>query len=224
MEVIVRRIVTLLVICLFSGIAEASIKNRVQLDVPVVKQGKSLCGPATIEMIFRYWGVYEYSQYDIAKSLLAQFPNSKRYKNSGILNTSPIDWSKYPGTGTINMREFLKRFGKTKNIMLEHEPVAREEKKKKRDRMFQRVKQYLSKGIPVIVHQYWKLPKSRGHYRVVTGYDEYNKVVYLNDVNPGKRLTQTYEEFLKLWNFDQRWLHYNAIAFNLDLNSLNIQL
>ncbi|MEW8265782.1 MAG: C39 family peptidase [Candidatus Thiodiazotropha sp.] len=224
LNVIVRRIFTLLMLCLFSVTAEANIKNRVQLDVPVVKQGKSLCGPATIEMLFKYWGVNGYSQYDIAESLLVQFSNSKRYRNSGIINTNPIDWSKYPGTGTINMREFLKRFGKTKNIMLEHEPVSRNEKINKRNKMFQAVKQYLSDGIPVIVHQYWKLPKSRGHYRIVTGYDEYEKVVYLNDANPGKRLTQTYEEFLKLWNFNQRWLHYNAIAFNLDRESLDIKL
>jgi predicted kinase len=122
------------------------------------------------------------------------------------------------------MREFLKRFGKTMNIMLEHEDVSKSEKIKKRGRMFNKVKKYLSDGIPVIVHQYWKLPRSRGHYRIVTGYDEYKKVVYLNDANPGKMLTQTYDEFLKLWNFDQRWLHYNAIAFNIERRPLDIKL
>ncbi|MEJ2620341.1 MAG: C39 family peptidase [Candidatus Thiodiazotropha sp.] len=220
----VKKLFLLLVISYFSLSVEAGIKNRVQLEVPLVKQGKSLCGPATIEMLFRYWGVDQYSQYDIARSLLNQFPTSKRYKDSGILSTDPIDWDKYPGTGTINMREFLKRFGKTVNIMLEHESVSESEKIKQKKRMFQRVKKYLSDGIPVIVHQYWKLPKSRGHYRIVTGYDEFKKVVYLNDANPGKMRTQSYEKFMKLWNFDQRWLHYNAIAFNIERRLINIKL
>jgi hypothetical protein len=222
--VIVKKLFFLLVISCFSLSVEAGIKRIVQLDVPVVKQGKSLCGPATIEMLFRYWGVDKYSQYDIASSLLKQFPNSKRYRDSGILGTNPIDWSKYPGTGTINMREFLKRFGKTTNIMLEHESTNPSEKNKQKNRLFERVKRYLSDGIPVIVHQYWKLPKSRGHYRIVTGYDENKKIVYLNDANPGKMLTQSYEKFLKLWNFDQRWLHYNAIAFNTERRLLDVKL
>ncbi|WP_281423926.1 C39 family peptidase [Oceanobacter mangrovi] len=207
-------------ICLISVSAGASIKNRVQLNVPVVKQGESLCGPATIEMLFRYWGVNEYNQYDIADSILVQFSNSRRYIDSGILKTNPIDWSRYPGTGTINMRGFLERFGETKNIMLEYGPVSAEQKNK----MFYVVKKYLSDGIPVIVHQYWRMPTSRGHYRVVTGYDEDKKIVYLNDANPGRKITQTYEEFMQLWNFDQRWLHYNAIIFNLDRSSLDVQL
>lgn len=107
--------------------------------------------------------------------MLAQFPNSKRYKNSGIFKI-PIDWNKYPGAGTINMREFLKRFGETKNIMLEREPLSERQKVVKRNEMFQRVKQYVSDGVSVIVHQYWRLPKSRGHYRIVTGYDERKKL------------------------------------------------
>ena len=217
------RVFMFLLLAFFGPIAEAEIKDKVQLDVPVVKQGKSLCGPATIEMLFRYLGVSKYDQYDIAKSMLAQFPNSKRYKNSGIFKT-PIDWSKYPGTGTINMREFLKRFGETKNIMLEREPLSGRQKVVKRNEMFQRVKQYVSDGVPVIVHQYWRLPKSRGHYRIVTGYDERKKIVYLNDADSSKKVTQTYDEFLQLWNFDQRWLHYNAIAFNLKRDRLDVQL
>ncbi len=62
-----------------------SIQASVKLDVPLVKQGKNLCGPATIEMLFRYWGVDDYDQYDIAYNLLRQFSESGRVKRSGIL-------------------------------------------------------------------------------------------------------------------------------------------
>ncbi len=223
-ELMNRILLTLILFFLFACSSQASIKQRVELNVPLIKQGKMLCGPATIEMLFRYWGVDKYDQYDIAKSLLKQFSHSKRYKKSGILNTNPIDWSKYPGTGTINIREFLKRFGSTYNMMLEHEPDSAKMKQQKRDKLFHNVKQYLSNGIPVLVHQYWKLPKSKGHYRLITGYNENRREIYLNDAHGGKRLIQSYDKFLKLWNVNQRWMHYNAIVFNTRKQKIHINL
>ncbi len=199
---------------------QAGIKTKVNLNIPLVEQGKFLCGPATLEMIFRYWGEDAYSQYDIAKSILYQFPNSKRVKNSTILNSTPIDWSKYPGTGTISMREFLKRFGKVRNIMLENPPLSKEQTSK----LFTIVKESVSNGVPVIVHQYWGGRNSRGHYRIVTGYDETLKIVYLNDANKGRKITQTYSQFLEKWNFNQRWLHYNAILFQPYTTPLDARL
>ncbi|MBU0479839.1 MAG: C39 family peptidase [Proteobacteria bacterium] len=218
-----RLLVTLLFLVLALP-SHAAIKPSVQLNVPLVNQGKMLCGPATMEMLFRYWGVYDYDQYDIAGSLLKQFSQTERYRKSGILKTDPVDWNKYPGTGTINMREFLKRFGRTHNMMMEYEPDSSEAKVRKRDELFYKVKEYVSNGIPVVVHQYWRLPKAKGHYRVVTGYNESRREVYLNDADGGKRLVQTYDDFLKLWDVNQRWMHYNAIVFNTDRQRLNITL
>ncbi len=183
--------------------------ERVFLEVPVVKQGKQMCGPATLQMIFQYWGESDYNQYDIAKSMLNQFSVSQRYIKSGILRGTPIDWSKYPGTGTINMREFLKRFGRVKNIMLENEPASLSEP----ERLFNKVRESVHNGAPVIVHQYWSGVGSNGHYRIVTGYDDKKRIIYLNDADGGVRVTQTYDEFMMKWNFNQRWLHYNAIFF-----------
>lgn len=211
----------LLIIPLVDG---SPVRQRVNLEVPLVAQGKMLCGPATIEMLFRYWGVDEYNQYDIARAMLAQFPDSIRYNKSGILDTDPVDWDKYPGTAIINMRDFLKRYAKTDSFMLEYEPVSEAEKISKREELFSKLRWYVSNGIPVIVHQYRELPKSRGHYRIVTGYDEANKTVYLNDANGGKRIIQSYEKFLTLWNVNQQWLHYNAIAFNIERRQLHVEL
>jgi hypothetical protein len=135
-----------------------SIPASVKLDVPLVKQGKNLCGPATIEMLFRYWGVDDYDQYDIAYNLLLQFAESGRVKRSGILQTAPIDWRLYPGTGTINMREFLKRFATVENSKLRNIPTDAHFAKKEADSRFETLKRYIASGVPVIVHQYWGGP------------------------------------------------------------------
>lgn len=217
----------LYILLLLSFLAPAhgfAIKQQMYLDVPLVAQGKLLCGPATIEMLFRYWGIEDYDQYNIALSMLVHFHESQRYQQSGIYHSSPIDWQLYPGTPVTTMRDFLQHFAETDQFMLEHEPVTEQEKISEWHKVFYRLKWYVSHGIPVIVHQYRKLPKSRGHYRLVTGYDENRKIVYLNDADGGRRIVQPYEEFQKLWNFDGRWLHYNATAFNVDRKRLNVKL
>lgn len=196
----------------------------VKLDVPLVKQGKALCGPATIEMLFRYWGVDEYDQYDIAYNLLLQFSETGRVKRSGILQTNPIDWLLYPGTGTINMREFLERFSKTENPRLKHLPPDSYLKEKERESRLLQLKAYLAQGIPVIVHQYWGKVGSKGHYRLVTGYNENRKEIYLNDATEGTEVTQSYENFLALWNVDEPSLHYNAIVFNENKGDVRVRL
>jgi hypothetical protein len=122
------------------------------------------------------------------------------------------------------MREFLKQFSETKNHKYKNLSKDTIKADKQRQKIWKIVQGYLSDGIPVIVHQYWKGEKSTGHYRVLTGYDENSKQVYLNDSNPGKRITQSYDEFFKLWNVDEPWLHYNAIAFNISSAEIDIRL
>jgi hypothetical protein len=213
-----------IVIAFFSFSANAQILDRIKLNVPTVKQGKALCGPATIEMVFRYWGINKYDQYDIAYNILKFNPEAKRVKKSGILETSQIDWERYPGTGTSTMRKFLKQFSSTKNHRYKRLSSDPAKADKQKDNVWRIVQEYLSEGIPVIVHQYWKGANSRGHYRVVTGYDNYRKQVFLNDASPGRKITQSYDEFFKKWNVNEQWLHYNAIAFNIDNKELNIKL
>ena len=87
--------------------AESKAPEKVYLNVPVVKQGYALCGPATIEMVFRYWGITDYDQYDIAYNILMFNPQAKRVKKSKILDGKKINWKLYPGTGTSTMRDFL---------------------------------------------------------------------------------------------------------------------
>lgn len=65
----------------------------------------------------------------------------------------------------------------------------------------------------MIVHQYWDQPGSRGHYRVVTGYDDANSKVDMVDPRTGE-ITQSYPDFLAKWNVDEPWMAYNSLAFN----------
>ena len=78
-------------ILLFSIVVESNVAERVKLDVPVIKQGRALCGPATIEMVFRYWGVTDYDQYDIAYNILMFNPQSKRVVKSKILENNQVE-------------------------------------------------------------------------------------------------------------------------------------
>jgi hypothetical protein len=93
---------------------------------------------------------------------------------------------------------------------------------KQKQRIWGIVKQYLANNIPVIVHQYWRGKGSTRHYRVVTGYDNLTKPVYLNYSKPGIKLSQTYREFFSLWDVDEQWLHYNAIVCNASGNTVNL--
>ena len=86
-----------------SSDAEVEIPSRVRLRVPLVRQKKMLCGPATIEMVFKYWRVRKHDQFDIAKNILLEYPTLKRVVKSGILNDKEINFKKYPGTGTSTM-------------------------------------------------------------------------------------------------------------------------
>lgn len=59
------------------------------------------------------------------------------------------------------------------------------------------VKEWLSKGHPVIVLTWTDETKNTGHYRLITGYDEV--FIYVNDPH-GFTDKFTYEEFLVLWS------------------------
>ena len=193
----------------------------VRLQVPLVQQPRApLCGPASIEMVFRYWGENRYSQYDIARSITIQFKDEGRFKNSDILkevsahqDNQAIDWKLYPGTGTYNMREFLARFAPTRNPRIKILPKDPDEAEKVRDRFFRDLRGHLDSGAPAIVHQWYSSAMRSQHYRVVTGYDDQQMVVFLNDPVDGA-IQQSYSSFLELWKVEEPWLPYNFIVFN----------
>lgn len=197
-------------------------RRVVRLDVPLVRQPRAkLCGTASIEMLFRYWGEDRYDQYDIARAMAIMFHNkSGRFQNSAILNeiqekprNEDVDWKKYPGTGTINLREFLKQFAPTINPRIKQLPEEDTEAAKVRDRFFLELRGHLDSGSPVIVHHWFDEEKDSMHYRVVTGYDDVRRIIFMNDPAEG-RIEMSYDRFLKLWNVEESWLPYNNIVFN----------
>lgn len=197
--------------------------SSARLKVPLVKQGRgALCGPACMEMVFRYWGVRGFDQHDLATAILHRYPDLPRVKKSGVLNDSRIDWRKYPGTGTSTMRKFLAAYAKTENPKIKQLPTDQDEAVKEATKIFVALKAAVANGVPVIVHQYWKGPGSTQHYRVVTGFNDKRKMIYLNDPQLGA-IKQRYDVFYKLWNVNEDWLHFNCIIFNVDKDDLKLE-
>lgn len=196
-------------------------RRVVRLEVPLVEQTRGpLCGPASIEMLFRFWGETRYSQYDIARSLVLRFRDKSRYRDNPVLreieaglSAEAVDWKHYPGTGTSYMREFLKPLAPTSNPRIESLPADAAEAEKIRDKFFNELKGHLDSSAPVIVHQWYNERRRTMHYRVVTGYDDAREIVFLNDPRRG-RLEMKYAEFLELWKVERPWLPYNYIVFN----------
>ena len=94
-----------------------------------------------------------------------------------------FDPKKYPGTGTRMMREFLKKYSDTNNLSMESLPKDHIIKRKA---FFNKVLQSIKKKSPVIVHQYWNTKGSRGHYRLVVGYNHDKEIVHLVDPRTGE--------------------------------------
>ncbi len=193
----------------------AVLPEVVRLKVPFVRQKpRNMCGAACVEMVFRYWGQTRWRQYDIARALLRHSPDIREVRESGILEQDRIDWSKYPGTHTAAMGDFLKQFAPTHSGAVKALPDDPGAAKAAGDEFFGHLKRHLSSGVPVIVHQYWTADDRRGHFRVVTAYDEKNKTVYLNDPRAG-RIKQSYEKFFELWRVKEPWRCYYFLAFNV---------
>ena len=124
-----------------------------------------------------------------------------------------MDWSSYPGTGTYYMRTFLEPFAPTDNPRIKTLPSDDMEAKKVARRFLQKMKGHLDSGVPVIVHQWYDSRKTSQHYRIVTGYDDQKRTLFMNDPRKGA-LEMSEEEFLELWRVEEDWLPFNFIVFN----------
>ncbi len=183
-----------------------------RLDVPHVKQSVGrLCGPASIEMVFTFWGDDRFDQYEIARQIATEFSNEKRFINCDYLeNLNP---NSYPGTPAYIMRRYLNNRAHSEKYSLKELPSNASLLDREFSKVLGWIKKYLDNGVPIIIHQYWKSKKSTGHYRVVTGYDDEKKLIYLNDPKIGK-ITQSYLDFKNKGAVKGRWMPYYSIAFN----------
>lgn len=202
---------TLVLLC-YLVVCSCSNATDVRLEVPLVKQAEGrLCGPAAIEMVYRYWGNSTQDQYAIAGEIAKEFSTEKRFNGGEFLNTN--DPADYPGTPVYIMRRYLESRADTDKYSLKSLPGEAVVLNQKFDRAFSWIKQHLDNGVPVIVHQYWSSPSSTGHYRVVTGYNDALQRVFLNDAKAGA-IEQSYDEFKKKGAVDGKWLPYYSLAFN----------
>jgi len=67
------------------------------------------------------------------------------------------------------------------------------------------LKEHLQAGIPILVLQNMSLSDKRGHFRVVIGYSDLTRMIFVRDSNYEEVRSIPYEEFDKTWSAFSRW-------------------
>ncbi len=145
------------------------------LDVPFVKQEKSLCGAACISMVLQYWDVKLETSPASSTRQAAEIGKALYSKEArGILGS---DMERY-----FRKQRFDAFIFEGQWTDLEH---------------------HLSKGRPLLVCL--KPAGSSLHYVVVVGLDSEQGQVLINDPAQRKLLRWERSEFEKAWNLAHRW-------------------
>ena len=153
----------------------ASSPSGVWLDVPFVKQAKNGCGAASIAMVMQFWQ---------RQQGLPLTPESDSAEIQRALYSSDGH-----GIYESEMEHYLQLRG-LRTFVFEGTPAG--------------LQQHLAKGRPLIV----ALQPGAGaplHYVVVTGIDQENHVVLLNDPAERKLLKQEISRFEKEWKGTRHW-------------------
>ena len=166
---------TTLVLLGVCGVLLAADTPGVWLDVPFVKQEKDGCGAASIGMVMQYW--------------------QRQLRESVNLDSDPAQIQralyspKAHGIYASDMERYFREKGfRTFTIRGEWEDL----------------KQHLDKGRPLIV----ALKPAGGaplHYVVVTGVDQEQAIVMVNDPAQRKLLKQDRPSFDREWSAAGRW-------------------
>lgn len=199
-----------------------SLPSTHQMDVPLVRQGKNLCGPAALEMLLRFWRTQGHDQYDIARNII--YENKNYFRGSGAIDRFDLKWSRYPGTAAKQMQKFMSRFAPTQMRNIPARQLTGLKAKQIEAAEFSRLKAAVSQGVPVLVIQKASKRRNNGHYRIVTGYNDFKQKVYLNDPSGGRKVVQSYSDFLELWRFKERNLAYSTLYFNMNKSMLKVVL
>lgn len=117
----VRIVKPFLAVLMSTVLCSCSSASGVQLSVPLVQQAEGrLCGPAAVEMVFRYWREQSFDQYDIARQIATEFSSEKRFKNNAYAQSGqPGD---YPGTPVYILRKYLEARGTSEKYSLRELP------------------------------------------------------------------------------------------------------
>jgi ABC-type bacteriocin/lantibiotic exporter with double-glycine peptidase domain len=170
-----RTVRTALVLLAVCGVLLAADLPGMWLDVPFVKQEKDGCGAASIAMVMQYWQ----QQQGEAANL-----------DSDAIQIQHLLYSaKAHGIYASDMERYFREKGfRTFTIRGEWEDL----------------KQHLDKGRPLIV----ALKPAAGaplHYVVVTGLDQEQGIVMVNDPAQRKLLKQDRSAFEQEWSAAEKW-------------------
>ncbi len=171
-----RTVRSTLLLLAVCGVLLAAEVPGVWLDVPFVKQEKDGCGAASIAMVMQYWRQQRGE---------AANPDSEAIQIQHLLYSA-----KGHGIYASDMERYFREKGfRTFTIRGEWEDL----------------KQNLNKGRPLIV----ALEPAGGgtslHYVVVTGLDQEQGVVIVNDPAQRKLLKQDRSVFEQEWSAAERW-------------------
>src|SRR5216683_82149 len=149
----------------------------VWLDVPFVKQEKDGCGAASIAMVMQYWQ--------------RQQGGGSASQDSDAIQIQHVLYSaKARGIYASEMERYFREKGfRTFTIRGEWEDL----------------KQHLDKGRPLIVALKPAGGGSPLHYVVVTGIDQEQEIVMVNDPAQRKLLKQNRSGFEREWSAAGRW-------------------
>lgn len=128
------------------------------------------CGPATLSMALSYFGITK-SQEELGGAL-------RPYQ---VKNGDNDDKSTSLDELASKAEEF--------NLLAYHRPAGDS----------QRLKQFIAYDMPVVTVTWLKPNEDIGHYRLLRGYDDTQKVYIQDDSFQGKNLTYTYDEFNAIW-------------------------
>src|SRR5882672_5737129 len=147
----------------------------VWLDVPFVRQEKDGCGAASIAMVMQYW------QYQLGAAVSQ---DSDPIQIRHVLYSAKIH-----GIYASDMERYFREKG-FRRVTIRGE--------------WEDLKQHLDKGRPLIV----ALKPAAGaplHYVVVTGFDQEQGIVMVNDPAQRKLLKQDRSAFEQEWSAAEKW-------------------
>ena len=171
-----RLVRTTLVLLGVCGALVAADLHGVWLDVPFVKQEKDGCGAASVAMVMQYW---QHQQGEPA----GQDSDAARIQHA-------LYSAKAHGIYASDMERYFREKGfRTFTIRGEWEDL----------------KQHLHKGRPLLVALKPAGGGSPLHYVVVTGIDQEQEIVMVNDPAQRKLLKQNRSGFEREWSAAGRW-------------------
>lgn len=128
------------------------------------------CGPATLSMALKWYGINAPQEELASKMRPYQHPKGDN-DDKTIFTYEFVDWAKEYGVeavGRVNGDIDL-------------------------------IKRFISNGFPVVVKTWLKQGEDIGHFRFVTGYDEEKQIIYFDDSYDGPNEKMKYYDFLSLW-------------------------